>query len=373
MLYLLRVEMVINSPWIMPIPGTKELASPERTALGRCHDSTKGLVSPRYADVTFYKDLTLICADLSSILVKPQSSQYIVPTGRVIVHTGRVIVPTGRYVVPTGRVIVATGRSEDSETRIHGELEKRDAEKQVRLTRHQLMLWFCFFIFMISGGDYGDKHCYGEAHKISIENVKCLGGVIYVSSFTIYFMLTIPKNNTLTGSVPDQMEFRGSSIYRVWKLIDTPYQAMWDTAYWGFLGVMTTFDIFQNILLLYCEYGVLMSPGYGVLGLQSIVVICIVQHTHLVKGLDFALLNKVRTKHTVNIELRLDPYVKTANMLAVLVEEQRKKGRKEKVDSNRQPILSMFGAGRVNEETNVDYKKEKVDSNRQSILRMMHN
>ncbi|GKE84547.1 hypothetical protein Tco_1558289, partial [Tanacetum coccineum] len=29
-----------------------------------------------------------------------------------------------------------------------------------------------------------------------------------------------------------------------------------DTAYWGFLGVGTTFDIFQNIHLLYHEYGV---------------------------------------------------------------------------------------------------------------------
>ncbi|GJR83999.1 hypothetical protein Tco_0154784 [Tanacetum coccineum] len=28
---------------------------------------------------------------------------------------------------------------------------------------------------------------------------------------------------------------------------------------WGFLGVRTTLDIFKNILLLYCEYGVL-SP-----------------------------------------------------------------------------------------------------------------
>nr|GEZ14429.1 ribonuclease H-like domain, reverse transcriptase, RNA-dependent DNA polymerase [Tanacetum cinerariifolium] len=34
MLHLLRVEMVINSPWIMPILGTKELASPEQTASG---------------------------------------------------------------------------------------------------------------------------------------------------------------------------------------------------------------------------------------------------------------------------------------------------------------------------------------------------
>nr|GEU74347.1 xylulose kinase-1 [Tanacetum cinerariifolium] len=80
-LHLLRVEMVINSPWIMPILGTKELATSEQTA-----------------------------PDFSNILFKNQSSRYVVPTGRVIVPTGRVIVPTGRYVVPTGRVIVATGR-----------------------------------------------------------------------------------------------------------------------------------------------------------------------------------------------------------------------------------------------------------------------
>nr|GEU69847.1 reverse transcriptase domain-containing protein [Tanacetum cinerariifolium] len=56
MLHLLRVEMVINSPWIMPILGTEELASPKQT-------------TP---------------------------------------------VPTGRYVVPTGRVIVATGSESSS-------------------------------------------------------------------------------------------------------------------------------------------------------------------------------------------------------------------------------------------------------------------
>ncbi|GJR88991.1 reverse transcriptase domain-containing protein [Tanacetum coccineum] len=66
----------------------------------------------------------------------------------------------------------------------------------------------------------------------------------------------------------------GSSIYRVWKLIDASYREMWDTMYWGFLGVRTTFDIFQNILLLYYEYGILMSPGYNVLSLQSFMVIC---------------------------------------------------------------------------------------------------
>ncbi|GJT23816.1 hypothetical protein Tco_0893753 [Tanacetum coccineum] len=38
-----------------------------------------------------------------------------------------------------------------------------------------------------------------------------------------------------------------------------------DTAYWGFLGVGTTLDIFQNIHILYLEYGVLSLSGYGVL------------------------------------------------------------------------------------------------------------
>ncbi|GKE60927.1 hypothetical protein Tco_1511294, partial [Tanacetum coccineum] len=35
----------------------------------------------------------------------------------------------------------------------------------------------------------------------------------------------------------------------------------------GFLGVRTTLDIFQNIILLYFQYGVLVFIGYGVLRL----------------------------------------------------------------------------------------------------------
>ncbi|GJY82268.1 hypothetical protein Tco_0495644 [Tanacetum coccineum] len=38
-----------------------------------------------------------------------------------------------------------------------------------------------------------------------------------------------------------------------------------DMAYWGFLGVGTTLDIFQNIHILFLEYGVLSFSGYGVL------------------------------------------------------------------------------------------------------------
>ncbi|GKG45742.1 hypothetical protein Tco_0498188, partial [Tanacetum coccineum] len=38
----------------------------------------------------------------------------------------------------------------------------------------------------------------------------------------------------------------------------------------GFLGVGTTFDIFQNIHILYLQYGVLVFSGYGVLNLFSL-------------------------------------------------------------------------------------------------------
>nr|GEU75296.1 ribonuclease H-like domain-containing protein [Tanacetum cinerariifolium] len=110
MLHLLRVEMVINSPWIIPILGTKELASPEQTAPDFLMILQCCWFEFRHEDAAFYKDIMLICADLSSILVKPQSSQYVVPTGRVIVPTGRYVVPTGRVIVPTGRYVVLTGR-----------------------------------------------------------------------------------------------------------------------------------------------------------------------------------------------------------------------------------------------------------------------
>ncbi|GJY70161.1 hypothetical protein Tco_0473143 [Tanacetum coccineum] len=56
------------------------------------------------------------------------------------------------------------------------------------------------------------------------------------------------------------------SIYNVWKSVQYGVSNELDTAYWGFLGVGTTFDIFQNIILIpYLEYGVLGSSGYGVL------------------------------------------------------------------------------------------------------------
>ncbi|GJZ10085.1 putative reverse transcriptase domain-containing protein [Tanacetum coccineum] len=54
-------------------------------------------------------------------------------------------------------------------------------------------------------------------------------------------------------------------IYRVWKSVRYGVSKELDTAYWGFLGVGTTFDIFQNIRILYLQYDVLSFSGYGVL------------------------------------------------------------------------------------------------------------
>ncbi|GJT59615.1 hypothetical protein Tco_1003148 [Tanacetum coccineum] len=77
----------------------------------------------------------------------------------------------------------------------------------------------------------------------------------------------------------------GSSIYRVWKLIDTPYRAMWDTTYWGFLRVGTTFDIFQNLHILYLEYGVLvfLDTAYWILFPSWSLVKC--RHIYAVSSL----------------------------------------------------------------------------------------
>ncbi|GJX08856.1 hypothetical protein Tco_0196788 [Tanacetum coccineum] len=62
--------------------------------------------------------------------------------------------------------------------------------------------------------------------------------------------------NVAASSVPPQ-GLEVGSIRRIQGL---------DTAYWGFLGVGTTLDIFQNIIFIpYFQYDVLSLSGYGVL------------------------------------------------------------------------------------------------------------
>ncbi|GJZ35634.1 hypothetical protein Tco_0581451 [Tanacetum coccineum] len=83
-----EVEMVINSPWIMPLLGTKGLASPEQTATG---------VLMKNKDAASSRDIQLICAEFSSIQVKTQAdwmllqSSYFNPQGsrlKIYLETG---------------------------------------------------------------------------------------------------------------------------------------------------------------------------------------------------------------------------------------------------------------------------------------------
>ncbi|GKD57905.1 hypothetical protein Tco_1291292, partial [Tanacetum coccineum] len=56
------------------------------------------------------------------------------------------------------------------------------------------------------------------------------------------------------------------SIYKAWKSVRYGVSKELDTAYWGFLGVGITLDIFQNIISIpYIEYDILSISGYGVL------------------------------------------------------------------------------------------------------------
>ncbi|GKC22247.1 hypothetical protein Tco_1024397 [Tanacetum coccineum] len=69
-----------------------------------------------------------------------------------------------------------------------------------------------------------------------------------------------PADKGLPSTVPDE-SLEVGSIRHIQGL---------DTAYWGFLGVGTTLDIFQNIHILFLEYGVLSFSGYGVLSFNPL-------------------------------------------------------------------------------------------------------
>ncbi|GJZ94467.1 retrovirus-related pol polyprotein from transposon TNT 1-94 [Tanacetum coccineum] len=59
-----------------------------------------------------------------------------------------------------------------------------------------------------------------------------------------------------------------------------------DTAYWGFLRVGTTLDIFQNIIFIrYFQYGVLVFSGYGILILFPFVVFGECRHGYAISSL----------------------------------------------------------------------------------------
>nr|GEV30766.1 hypothetical protein [Tanacetum cinerariifolium] len=126
MLYLLRVKMVINSPWIMPILGNKELTSPEQMALGFLTIIQCCWFKLKYADAIF-------AYTIQESIFKVQDCRYVVPTGRVIVPTGRYIVPTGRVIVSTGRYVVPAGSDNDSNnTSIHNEATNTQQQPNIQ-------------------------------------------------------------------------------------------------------------------------------------------------------------------------------------------------------------------------------------------------
>ncbi|GJS04352.1 hypothetical protein Tco_0320860 [Tanacetum coccineum] len=101
-------EMVINSPWIMPLLGTKGLASPNANDVWLIKSTHVSAVVPKSVAGSSFPD-----ASSTSFMCSSQDSsrldvavKFIFQSSRYVVPTGRVVVPTGRYVVPAGKVII---------------------------------------------------------------------------------------------------------------------------------------------------------------------------------------------------------------------------------------------------------------------------
>ncbi|GJS89834.1 hypothetical protein Tco_0772470 [Tanacetum coccineum] len=71
--------------------------------------------------------------------------------------------------------------------------------------------------------------------------------------------------DTVVDQIGNNLNFI-NSVNKLWVWSRSRYGVSkgLDTTYWGFLGVGTTFDIFQNLHILYLQYGVLIFSGYGV-------------------------------------------------------------------------------------------------------------
>ncbi|GJR22149.1 hypothetical protein Tco_0970676 [Tanacetum coccineum] len=100
-------------------------------------------------------------------------------------------------------------------------------------------------------------------------------GVLWLKIRDDKTVFNMPRAERKLGSNSKEMEFEVTSSRNcvVWKSIEYGVSKGLDTTYWGFLGVWTMFDIFQNIILYpYLEYGVLNFSGYGVLNFIPFVV-----------------------------------------------------------------------------------------------------
>nr|GEV95078.1 hypothetical protein [Tanacetum cinerariifolium] len=121
MLHLLRVEMVINSLWIMPISRTKELASLQQTA--------PGLASPRVSSymVKAYQIYSCCCGSthVAAMVSKhvagsrfTEDSSMLLPFGVQccwieFTHADAAFYKDIMYVVPTGRCVVPAAKVQE--------------------------------------------------------------------------------------------------------------------------------------------------------------------------------------------------------------------------------------------------------------------
>ncbi|GJZ94267.1 hypothetical protein Tco_0666470 [Tanacetum coccineum] len=104
----------------------------------------------------------------------------------------------------------------------------------------------------------------------------CMGNLEYGHGLLVKKVITVSDAEVADSIVIGEIGPRVSTMedqIQVWKSVGYGVSKCWirriqvlDTAYWGFLGVGATFDIFQNIILIpYFEYGILGLSGYGVL------------------------------------------------------------------------------------------------------------
>ncbi|GKB13925.1 50S ribosomal protein HLP, mitochondrial-like protein [Tanacetum coccineum] len=104
----------------------------------------------------------------------------------------------------------------------------------------------------VLGGDTCEGYIFITA-RVFLEGTPVMG------TYGFHYCPGVLGGDTYDGYIVHRFhELRGleSVRYGVSKVLDTTY--------WGFLGVGTTFDIFQNIHLLYLQYRVLVFSGYDV-------------------------------------------------------------------------------------------------------------
>ncbi|GKE32736.1 hypothetical protein Tco_1452058, partial [Tanacetum coccineum] len=103
-----------------------------------------------------------------------------------------------------------------------------------------------------------------ELTKVRLVNTSLQKLKYHLGNFDIVVKKRITPDAIIEGSWGFE-HTKAIFLNEVWKSVQYGVSKGLDTTYWGFLGVETTLDIFQNIHILYLRYNVLTSSGYGVL------------------------------------------------------------------------------------------------------------